>query len=233
MILAPQNRIPGMPLWRRGRATAGGGGGITFIGATGTDMVTGGTETISLPGSFASGDFVIVVAGNDSDDHSVNTSGYTDILTSGSPDVDHHILISYKIISTDTDVVINRGSTKKGAVLVQVWRGVNSSTPIDVTTTTDLAETGMPNSPSITPTTSGAYVLSAGWIDDDDVASGVSAPSGYSNLTAQDTAQSSTVDGSTVMLASKAWTSGAEDPAAFGGSGNDRWKAASIALRPA
>lgn len=116
---------------------------------------------------------------------------------------------------------------------VQVWRGVDTGTPLDVAAVSASGTaTGRPDPASITPTTSGAYVLICGG---GAAATGAAytAPANYTTgfLTG------ATVDTNDAMVGSgyRAWTSGAEDPAAYtGGTTNavDSWAAYTIALRP-
>lgn len=192
-----------------------------------------GANNISLPGGTSEGDIVIVVVGADSATvEGLTSSGYTEIYntTTGVPEMQ----VWYKIMggTPDTVVEITNDSTFKSVAIVQVWRGVNQTTPIDDTRT--VAEgTGIPNPPSFTTVTDGALVFAVGAIDDIDISATITAPSGYTNLLAADCGIFNVNGGATVMMASmlKA-TAGAENPAAFGGTGSDDWDAITFALRP-
>jgi hypothetical protein len=195
-------------------------------------------QDVTLPGSPQENDIVIFAHCSDSAvTPGVQTSGYTDIMT------DHAALnpgheSGYKIMGAtpDTVVTFQQASTAAGeytAGVLQVWRDVDTGTPIDATPTTASNTTGMPDAPSYTTVTDGALVFAIGFLDDDNDAANVTVPSGYSNLLAHDnTAQAP--DNATSMIASKELASaGAEDPAAFGGLGTDNWYAVTFALRPA
>ena len=117
---------------------------------------------------------------------------------------------------------------------VQVWRGVDTTTPLDVTpVSASGTATGRPNPGSITPTTTGAFV---GIIGAGAAATGAAytAPANYTTNFLTGT----TADTNDAMVGSgyRSWTSGAEDPAAYtGGTTNavDSWAAFTYALRPA
>jgi hypothetical protein len=115
-------------------------------------------------------------------------------------------------------------------------RGVDNTTPEDVTptTATDTGAVGMPDCPSITTVTDKCLILAFGTLDDDQISSGnVTAPTGYTKQQVH-FAGFSNASG---MLATKVKTpAGAENPSAFVGSGTsntDDWNAITIAVRPA
>lgn len=150
---------------------------ITYVGGTQAGLGTGNT-TISLTtltGGIASApaanDIVVVtVAVGYVGDLSVGvlTSGYTEISELWSNDVvDTNLSVSTKIMGAtpDTSVsVTGRGVTTAGGVaIVQVYRGVDLTTPLDVTpTTASTINTVLPNPPAITPVTSGALIVAIG-----------------------------------------------------------------------
>ncbi len=193
-------------------------------------------QDVTLPGTVLEGD--IVIYGHCADQvvsPGVVTTGYTDIWTDhnqNAPGYDS----GYKVMGATPDTIITFNQTgtflaEDTAGVLQVWRGLDTSTPEDATPTGAGGGSGMPDCPSITTVTDGALVFALGFLDDDEVAASVTAPSGYSNLLAMQPASSGNA---TMMIASKEVTSaGAEDPAAFGGPGDDEWEAATFALRPA
>lgn len=202
--------------------------------------LTGGT------GSTANeGDLVIAVYGNatvgSNTNQGVTTSGYAQIADVYSDDtLDANLTVYWKIMGSTPDTTVAfaaSGNSAWGcAALVHVWRGVDSTNPIDVTTTTASGiNTDAFNSPSITPTTPGAYVLTIGAgtndITNDDT---ITAPAGYGNQ--KNVSRLATSYAITIGCASKAWITGAEDPAVWGGlaaGAANAWCAASVALRPA
>lgn len=198
--------------------------------------LTGGSGSTALEG-----DIVIAANGivtNAGGVAGITTSGYTSIVAVSVVDTNRTgLAVAYKVMGATPDTTVTvKGSgdaTRAANGVVHVWRNINS-TPIDVTTTTATGtNSGVPNPPSITPTTSGAIVVVVG-ASAQNSGGTPSAPTGYTNLKG-----SSSDPGGTAGLlgiASKAWTSGAEDPGTFGGFEShtaDSWCAASIALRPA
>jgi len=206
--------------------------GLSCLGSTTKSQAGGGSaEDVTLPGSPKEGDIVIVYGVSDyynSVPKAINTSGYTTIYEYTL--FDPNVLIEYKVMGSTPDSVVNLtpGDTSGYNTnwIIEVWEGVSTSTPIDNTKQNNSGTSGMPDTPSFTTQTDDAVVISAGFLDDDDIASSVSAPTGYSNLTANDG------NNSTVMVASKTKSSsGVEDPGAFSGSGYDYWKGVTFALR--
>lgn len=207
--------------------------GWILVGSTGASITSDGTN-VDLPGLPAEGDIVLVGQGCDAE-HIVapNTSGYTQIASSGggsSPGYELH----FKIMGAAPDSVVNldagNGTTQVNAVVIQVWRGVDQTTPFDgVTPTTATGSFGLPNAPSITPITDGALVFAFGVLDDDDDPT-ITPPSGYSNLQARVSGGSG--GGATTMLASKVVSiAQAENAGAFSGTDSDEWFACSFCLR--
>ncbi len=89
----------------------------------------------------------------------------------------------------------------------------------------------MPNPPSHTTVTNNAMRVIAGVIDDDEIESSVTAPSGFSDLIVEEDSGSGT--GGTAMMAFKLEaTAGALDPDAFGGTGSDPWWSLHMSFRP-
>ena len=201
--------------------------------------LTGGIDTAAR-----SGDLVIVVTGfatnSDGNPGISSPADYAELADLYSSDTHSaNGSFNWKIMGAtpDTSVTVNgSGDTTYGSsTVVHVWRGADPTTPIDVLTTTDTG-TNSPrsDSPSITPVTSGAVVLTAGVGARGSSVSALTEPTGYSNALSVG-ATSGSSKRSVTSIASKLWTSGAEDPAAWtGGSLSffDSWVAASIAIRP-
>jgi len=127
--------------------------------------------------------------------------------------------------------MLSQGSTWGGFNIGNPLGALGDS-PLDVTTPgVSSGNAGMPNSPAITTVTNGDVIVSLGFLDDDVVASSVTAPIGYSLIGA---AQYGTAgNGATVMAAFvQQPTAGATNPGAFGGTGTDAWVGSTFALRP-
>ena len=230
---------------------------LQYVGGT-SNAGTGASYTVSLNGTLtgglssspAAGDIVVVFSGFG------NTASVAPTCTgnnSGAYDSASNALYSndtwdtnfrafYKVQGStpDTSLTIGRvnNTTYGGATTVHVWRGVNTTTPLDVTTTTTSASnqsSAALNPPAITPVTSGAIVIAGG--------AGTMPAAGTAGYTAIGT-MSNTVtqygNGSTadtsVIMASFAWTSGPYDPVtATGGTQNNTsssWAGVTLALRP-
>ena len=167
-------------------------------------------------------------------------AGYTALgrLNSAAATQDTSLDVSYKRMGATPDTSFTLPSTGNIAdaqrYTVQVFRNVHPTTPLDVAAVSATGSgTGRPNPGSITPVTAGAYVVICGG---GCAATGAAytAPANYTTNFLTGT----TADTNDAMVGSgyRAWTSGAEDPAAYtGGTTNaaDSWCAYTIALRPA
>lgn len=234
------------PFWFAAQGGGGGGGdGFQLVGSKTFEIsVTAGTEVVTLPDgeegrTIEEGDFVMVFRacddGNLTVDSPIATSGYTNAYDAGGVSL-VGAAFDYKFMGVTPDSLVEIGGSdvRKQAGIIVVWRGVNSSTPLDVAVTTASGTSGMPNSPSITPVTSGCMIFAAGFLDDDDAAASVTVPAGYGGLVSGDTGLASTSSGATAMLANvEQEVAAAIDADAFGGTGNDTWEAIAFALRPA
>lgn len=148
---------------------------------------------------------------------------------------DSNLRVAYRILTAaDANTVFGPTGNAQdaGAAAVHVWRGVNSTTPLDVTAVgTQGTGTGRPNPPAITPTTTGAVVIATGGAA---AATGaLFVGTGLSNFI---TATSIDTNDGMVGVGSFAWTSGTYDPAAWtGGTANaaDSWTSITLVLRPA
>jgi hypothetical protein len=150
------------------------------------------------------------------------TSGYTELADLYQNDgFDTNLWVGYKKMGSTPDTSVEVPSVSRPtSVVVQVWRGVDPVTPIDATTTTaGGTNSGIPNPPSITPTTVGATVVAAGATAS--AALYVSgAPSTFYDYVGTSISFSGDV-GSVGLAAKYNWSSGAVDPAAFATTGSD------------
>jgi hypothetical protein len=215
---------------------------ISFLGSN-SGRASGASISVSLSGlSLQENDFVLVIntcMGNSDRDMTMNTAGYTsilDIYVNGTTS-DSNMGISWKVMGSTPDSTVScKGSSSAnfgGGAIAYAFRGVDTSNPIDVTTTSATASgSSIPNPPSITPFTSGAFIVIAGSYAATTPDTTVTVPTGYSNqvLVREDPSW-----GILTAVASKAWTSGAEDPAAWTDwttEASGSWTAATVALRP-
>ena len=209
-------------------------------GSTSTSNVTfslsGGISTTPRPGDLV---IIGVTVASQARTPACAVSGYTaqTQINANGTTYDTSLNVSYKFMGITPDTTFTLPSTGNIAdaqrYTVQVWSGVDPTTPLDVAMVSASGTgTGRPNPGSITPTSSGAYV---GIIGAGAAATGASytAPANYTTgfLTG------STADTNDAMIGSgyRSWTSGAEDPAQYtGGTTNavDSWAAFTYALKP-
>lgn len=222
---------------------------VQYVGGL-TSQTTGavaGTRSISLAGiTMQEADMVIVAYERTGTATKTATtiSGYTTITTlyadntTPTTGVDSNLIVAYKFMGTTPDanlVIPTSGATTEAeAVVVQVWRGIDATNPLDVTAVTvTQATTGIPNPPAITPVTDGAIIV---------VAAGTSHNGGTDTFTAAYLSNFLTVGGNsttdaTVGMGWLTWPGGAYDPATWTFSQTDNASFASnsvtFALRPA
>lgn len=207
---------------------------IEFVGGNTATKVGGSSaSTIALnsgltggiASSVSEGDLVIAVfaAGSTTDLTLSITDGSTEYTLIDSEHYvddtrDTNLRVAYKFMGATPDTSTTFGAISSaddsGAMAVYVFRGVDQTTPLDgVTPTSSTAQnTVLVNPPSITPSSTGAFIVVAG-------AGGHSAGSrtfGSTDLTDFLTAGSNDVYDATVGVGHKPdWTSGAFDPAAW------------------
>lgn len=213
----------------------GGRAGSTSTSAV-TFALTGGSNSTPQAGDLVIIGCTVASAGRTP---ACAISGYTEQtqINANGTTYDTSLNMSYKFMGGTPDTTFTLPSTGNVAdaqrYTVQVWRGVDATTPLDVAAVSASGTaTGRPNPGSITPTTSGAKV---GIIGAGAAATGASytAPANYTTGFLTGT----TSDTNDAMIGSgyRSWTSGAEDPAQYtGGTINaaDSWAAFTYALRP-
>ena len=214
-----------------------------FAGTTSNVVISLTSLTGGLASAPAAGDLVIVYFGTGSTaDRNLVVSGYTEVAELYSNDTfDTNLVAAYKFMggTPDTSFTLTGGTlsaTDAGAVAVQVWRGVNTVTTLDVTSTTATGiNTVLCDPPAITPTTTGAIIVSGGAGGHDNIAGAQTYSS--SNLTQFISVGRVDTNAVTIGLGYNAWTSGAFNPAQFTFSAADdttySWAAVTLALRPA
>lgn len=153
---------------------------------------------------------------------------------------DANLRVAYKFMGSTPDTNTTFGPTgatgDAGVAAVYAFSGVNKTTPLDVAATTATGtNSGIPNPPSITPVTAGAYIMCVGtnagqWFGTPDFSS--ASLTDFTNLWSN-----STQDCVLGIGLKTDWTSGAFDCPAFsldvGDSTAASWAALTLALRPA
>jgi hypothetical protein len=209
---------------------ANNGGGATEISLVGYTTEGSGGTSMSVPSGMQAGDVLIHATVNDQGSPCLSTDGYT-LITSYTPGP--YGAMQYKVMGPTPDTSITWDTANStGSHIAFAFRGVDTTNVLDVAISQANSTSGMPNCPSITPVNNGCCILLYGGLDDDVVASSVSAPSGFTLIGAVQAGTSG--NGSTSMAAYAIQeTAAAIDPAAFGGSGSDSWIAVTLALRAA
>lgn len=220
-------------------------GGATSLNASAISLasLTGG-----IGGPVQEGDFVLVghaAAGTTDQSPLVTQAGFTNFADLyGNDTIDTNLVVAYKRMGAtpDASVTVNSVGTVTADAhtsLAMVFRGVDPTTPFDVTHTTAAgANSGVPNPPSITPVTAGAVVVAIVSSSISGGSTGMAysaAPSGFSSLL--QTILTTTSRDGMIGAAHKFWSgSGAEDPGTFATTNtatSSAWAAYTIALRPA
>lgn len=227
-----------MALQYVGGATATKAGATTGNSTISLTSLTGGISSSAAAGDIVVAAFVSGAGGAVALDITDGTNAYTLVVpqqyANGST-YDTNLRVAYKVL-TDADASVTFGPTKwandAGAMAVHVWRGVDTSTPLDVAAVTATGNgTGRPNPAAITPTTTGAVIIAVGG-----AAAATGAVFTSSDLSNLRTATSADTNDAMIGIGSKDWTSGSFDPAQFGGGTTgygDSWCAVTLALRPA
>jgi hypothetical protein len=206
---------------------------ISLVGTVTGGAANGADVTLTLPGGIAENDLVCVFGGSYQGFASagVSTSGYTENTDYLGATME--LSFSYKKMGASPDASVtgigSGNSNLASAYVAMVFRGVDTSTPIDATTVTTEGSGSSPNSASITTVTNGAAVISAVISDNQDTS--VTAPTGYGNTA---NGNASDLLSTTVAAAWKAVSSaGAENPEPWTTWSNREWSALTVALRPA
>lgn len=225
-------------------------GGIQYVGGK-TSTVPDGTASANisltgLTGGIASapsvGDLAIVYfgVGFQGSGSAGSITGYTQVASISADDqYDTSLSVHYRtlVLFTTTQFTIPNGtgaSGAAGAVVVHVWRNVDSVTPLDVTRTTATGTNSvLCNPPAITPVSIGAIIVAGG------AGAHIAGKQTYSSSNLfgfQSRFSEETVD-VTVGAGYTPWSGGAFDPAQFTFSAADStsnsWAAVTLALRPA
>jgi hypothetical protein len=212
--------------------------GTSSARAISLTTLTGGSD--SAP---QAGDLVVLFYGTGSNvttgrTLSVSTADYQALTQQlGSDTYDTHFNVFYKRMGStpDTSVTVSgTGSTADaGTVVIHVFRGVDETTPLDVSAVPASGNNSAnANPPAITPTTSGAWIVAGGSAAHAD---------GVDTFTSTDLSNFRTAGADdnydvTIGAGTAEWSSGAFDPAQFGWTGTastaNSWAAYTLALRP-
>lgn len=211
---------------------------ISLIGSTMAGALNGGNVTITLPGTYSSGDVAVVNVTLGTSKATVlsvaSSSGaaYTQIVTTIVSSLVRFGVFRQVIPSTGyTQFTVTGagGSTDSTCSIVHIFTGVDQTTPEDVTATSTTGNSATPDSPSITVAScSDAIVTSVGWSVS---ARLLTAPTSFSDALTEQSSDTRPAQ------AGQAWitnaTTSAFDPASWTSTGAaSGWCAATIALKP-
>lgn len=226
---------------------------ITYVGGKGAGRV-GTTSSVSVTltsgltggsgGAPIAGDLVVVTvstgtAGRSPALNVTTPSGYTALTAqcTTATSFDVNVQTCYKVMGSKPDTSVTIPATGNAAdgqsYTIQVFRGVDPTTPMDVTPTyaNQSGVSNIPNPAAITPVTSGAWiVVCAGGAAASTTAYTASYLTNFLYFNGADTN-----DGQVGSGYYTGWTSGSYDPAAFGGGtvkATFSWGATTLALRP-
>ena len=149
--------------------------GIQYVGGAVTST-SSGTVTINFTsltggvGSVLAGDLVIAVIGEaDTNDNvlTMTTTGYTKLFDLYQNNTqDSGLGVFYKVMGATPDTSATEGRAPSGGssivFAVQVWRGVNTSTPIGASASAGAAGSSLANPPAITTTSPNSRVIAIG-----------------------------------------------------------------------
>ena len=194
---------------------------ITYIGGT----TSSDSSTITLPAGLQQHDIVFIFEARDTSTLTTPT-GYTSISLTGTSNPSTSL--AYKIMGATPDTTAAVTNSSDTCSLAVAFRGVDTTTPLDVTPTTSTGISGVPNSPSITPTNNNCMIVAFGALDDDVVTA-----TGLTGYTLGPVINNGTAGTTTSIMSGYLLqeTAAAEDPPAFTASGDDRWEAYTVALR--
>lgn len=216
------------------------GGGTESSYSISLTALTGGVASAPIEG-----DLVIVATGwtqtSDGTPGVTSPTGFTELVELYSNDTrDANLSVSYKFMEMTPDSSITvlgpNSAAYGGSTVVHVWRGVDQTTPMDVTHTTATGtNASRPNPPSITPATADAIIIAAGLGTGGTGQSAFTIPSGMTNAVSYKH-DGTTGDCSAFLCSYNSWVSGSYDPAAATGgttTTQDSWVAVTLVLRPA
>lgn len=209
--------------------------GITFVKSQTGDAGDAASSSITITG-LQSGDFVLCHAAEDAGTEPPTPPSATNIYSCDG--ASHNSSMWYEF-ATGTSMTQNLGSFETYNVSYLVFRGVNATTPLDVSitapSTNDSTNVQTITPPSITTVTDGCMLVIVMSIEDENIAGQISHDSSY---TLEVDSYGSLGDATTLMAYKTQSSSGTESPSAFdwsqlSGATANSTHTTTIALRPA
>lgn len=211
------------------------GGALSVVAVSGGNEVANGagTENVTIPGTPATGDRVVVIRVSDSGLASSQSTGYTDVTDDAGSSTPGYCIEEKTMGGTPDSVVVVPQTAARQAVIVALLRNVNA-TFLDQTIPTPWTGTSSGSfPPAVTTQTDGALVMCVAGLDDDD--SDASAfPSGYTDTAMSKTSAGDSANGASAAVAFKTVaTAGVETPGTFTWGSSDSGVGITIAIKPA
>jgi hypothetical protein len=138
---------------------------IEFVASTFNYNASGGSTTLS---GIQSGDFVLAIQGGDAGVQSATPTGWTNVQNYDAGGVDYRMAYAF---STGTSITYTVTSSADEGFVLAAFRGVDSTTPLDVTPNALSADDSSLTSitpPTITPTSDKCMIVLGLVIDDFD-----------------------------------------------------------------
>lgn len=200
---------------------------IQLVASTTGTFMSGMASTTTLSG-IQSGDFVVAILSENSTTAIPLASGWTNIRSGSTISAQR----TAYIFATGTSVSWSTTSSDSanGSIILAAFRNVNSTTPIDVTSTSNTATSNSITPASITTTTNNCMILTAMSSGGGDIT--VTDPTGYTRV-AKSTGGGffNFTPGVGVLTYKAQATSGTESPGSFGLGTSRAARTVTIALR--
>jgi hypothetical protein len=195
----------------------------TFVSSASTSFAAATSGTLTLPSGIQANDIVVALIGSDEGSAISASSNRWTLVTrikGGTGFANGAIFQATITSSAETSIGTFTGLVTSSNGISYAFRNCGGYARIATST----GSTGMPDAPALTAEFSNTVILAIGFLDDDAVLP--TAPAGYVNFASQTSAS-----GFTTMVAMNTITAGgSQNPAAFGGSGNDDWAAATMEM---
>jgi hypothetical protein len=204
---------------------------ISLVGTVQTGSTVGGGDvTLTFDGSPAENDYVLVIGGHGDTVTTLDDpgSGYTQIYVNTGVAPIWGVWYKKLGATPDSSVVCSGGGNANdvAAYISYVLRGVHGQIFQDVARVLGSGAGSTPDPASITPQTVGSWVFAIASQAAYDPS--ITYPSGYTN-TAQ--ATNNGVADTNVGSCTKEWSSGAEDPGAYGSFSGGPWETVTLAVK--
>lgn len=190
---------------------------------TSTTYTGGGSMFLS---GIQANDFIMVASVADNNNTVTITATNAGTITKDqthSSSYPYHAVHYFHATGTSTEINVYAGNW-----IAIAFRNVNTTTPLDVTTTKyGTTSSSRPNPPAITTSTDNTMIVAFGFIDDEDGVNTLTAPSGYTQAAYN---YDSTYNASVMAIYKALPSAGTDDPGGFGGD-YDSTAAMTFALR--